>query len=54
MTGEETLSAGSISVAFSKKDGQIVFQQTCVDWPQKNSTPKIGDTGDCCWQWVEE
>lgn len=30
-----------------------VYQQTCVEWPQKNSVPEAGDTGSCCWQWVE-
>ncbi len=37
----------------NKLSDRDYFQQTCVDWPQ-NSTPKIGDTAGCCWQWVED
>lgn len=29
------------------------FQKTCLDWPH-NSEPRIGKTGNCCWQWVDE
>ena len=25
---------------------------TCMGWPQ-NSKPVVGETGGCCWQWVE-
>lgn len=29
------------------------FEQTCLPWPE-NSDPKIGETGNCCWQWVAD
>jgi hypothetical protein len=29
------------------------FEQTCLPWPE-NSDPVIGETGDCCWQWVDD
>lgn len=41
-------------VSFEGKTTEQVYQETCVEWPQKNSVQKVGDTGGCCWQWVEE
>ncbi len=47
------------SVIFVDKTAAEVFKSTCVDWPQ-NSLPveradgKIGKTGGCCWQWVDD
>lgn len=29
-----------------------VVEETCVKWPH-NSEPKLGKTGGCCWQWVD-
>ena len=29
------------------------FKLTCVDWPH-NTTPMLGKTSECCWQWVED
>lgn len=29
------------------------FEQTCVKWPQENSVRELGDTGACCWQYVD-
>ena len=55
MTGEKTiLDDGTKSVVSPLRDAYTVYIDTCVDWPQKNSIPRIGDTGDCCWQYVEE
>lgn len=55
MTGTKTiLDGGTKSFAFPDRDAYRVYIDTCVDWPQKNSTPRLGNTGDCCWQWVEE
>ena len=30
------------------------FRIDCVEWPQQHCEPKLGETADCCWQWVEE
>lgn len=55
MTGEKTLARdGTKSIPFPDRDEYAVYIDTCVDWPQKNSFRELGDTGDCCWQWVEE
>lgn len=55
MTGEETISDdGMKSSAFPSRDAYQVYFDTCVDWPQQNSIRELGNTGDCCWQWVEE
>ena len=56
MTGIKSLIEDGVttSVAYPDRTALVVFKDTCVDWPQKNSLREIGDTGDCCWQWVEE
>lgn len=55
MTGAKTISDdGTKSLIAPTKDAYQFYIDTCVDWPQKNSTRRISDTGDCCWQWVEE
>lgn len=55
MTGEKTLKDdGTKSIVSPTRDAYQVYIDTCVDWPHKNSIKEIGNTGDCCWQWVEE
>ena len=44
--------AGVKSFPFPERDAKDVFLETCVEWPH-NKRPAIGDTGDCCWQWME-
>ena len=29
------------------------FEMWCVEWPQKHSEKRLGETANCCWQWVE-
>ena len=29
------------------------LQETCINWPQ-NSDRNIGETGGCCFQWIED
>lgn len=29
------------------------FRETCLNWPH-NSEPGLGETGACCWQWVDD
>ena len=41
------------SPAFPNRSAAETFKETCDDWPQ-NSNPKIGQTSECCWQWVED
>ena len=45
--------AGVKSSPYPERDAKDVYRETCVEWPQKNSLKEIGDTGDCCWQWVK-
>lgn len=52
MTGEKTIT-NEVVINYQNRDAQSVFEETCVKWPQQNSVPDIGDTGGCCWQWVE-
>lgn len=52
MTGEMTLSNERV-VAYVGRDAQSVFEETCEAWPQRNSTVEVGDTGGCCWQYVD-
>ncbi len=52
MRGDATIGRVD-SVRLANKTAQQVYQDTCIDWPQKNSVPDRGDTGGCCWQWVE-
>lgn len=40
-------------VALKGKTTEQVYQETCVAWPQKNSVADTGDTGRCCFQWVD-
>lgn len=28
------------------------YENTCLNWPQ-NSDPKLGETANCCWQWID-
>jgi hypothetical protein len=30
-----------------------VVKESCADWPQNEQKPRLGKTGDCCWQWVD-
>lgn len=55
MSGEEIMPDEPSKVQFGKTAAES-FKDTCVDWPQ--NTPKekqrLGKTGDCCWQWIEQ
>lgn len=53
MTGEATVPEEA-EVNYKGLDGQGVFDETCVKWPQENSKPVANDTGGCCWQWVDD
>jgi hypothetical protein len=33
--------------------GVDVFILDCLQWPQKNCRARIGQTVNCCWQWVD-
>ncbi len=55
MAGTKTiLDDGTKSIVSPTRDAYQVYIDTCIDWPQKNSTPRKDDTGNCCWQWVDE
>lgn len=41
-------------IAWDGKTTQQMYQATCVDWPQQNSLPIPGDTGNCCWQLIDD
>lgn len=42
-------------IEYGNRTPKEVFYDTCVNWPQ--NTPRkhqsVGDTGNCCWQWVD-
>jgi len=38
--------------ALPKMGAKEAFELTCINWPE-NSDPKLGETANCCWQWVE-
>ena len=38
---------------FPKETNLKVFYDTCINWPQNIEKPRIGQTGDCCWQYIE-
>ncbi len=44
---------GIKSYAFPELDANVVFQETCVDWPHNIKSPRRDEVGDCCWQWVD-
>ncbi len=55
MTGEKSLARdGTRSIPFPTRDEYQVYVETCVEWPQKNSIKELGNTGNCCYQYVEE
>ncbi len=39
--------------AIERLTAKEALQETCIDWP-KNSSPRLGSTENCCWQWVED
>jgi len=41
---------------FNGINAVVLFESTCKKWPQNMplKDQKIGQTGDCCWQWVED
>lgn len=53
MTGAKTLRGDEQIIKYEGRTRQSIFEETCVAWPQKNSVPEVGNTGNCCWQWVE-
>ena len=52
MTGEAKVPLRG-GINYNNLTPQELFQETCVNWPQ-NSTPRLGETDDCCLQWVED
>ena len=42
------------SVPLGDLTTEEVYQKTCVEWPQQNSEAKVGDTGGCCLQWIDD
>lgn len=42
------------SKIFEGKTAEEVYQDTCVNWPQENSLRRLGETGACCWKWVDK
>ena len=53
MTGERTI-GNRKAVDFERRNAKRVYEEKCVAWPQKNSVGEVGDTGGCCFQWVEQ
>lgn len=55
MSGEEIV-PDEPSKIFIEQTAEKVFKDTCVDWPQNTPENKqrIGKTGGCCWQWVDD
>ena len=50
--GEAEIPKG-MSAALPHLTNKQDFELTCVGWPQ-NSDPKLGETANCCWQWVDD
>ena len=42
------------SVIFPDRSAASVFKETCMDWPHNTKEPRLGKTGGCCWQWVND
>lgn len=42
-----------MSVIFPDRTAADVFEETCVNWPHNTETPRLGKTGNCCWQWID-
>lgn len=41
-----------MSTALLHLTNQEAFDRTCIKFPQ-NTIPRLGKTGNCCFQWVE-
>ena len=41
------------SPVFFNMSAKEAFQKTCLCWPE-SSDSKIGETGGCCWQWMND
>jgi hypothetical protein len=37
-----------------KMSAREAFEMTCLRWPQETAEAKLGETENCCWQWVTE
>ena len=52
MTGEVELPCHP-SPALPKLTAEETFRMCCMEWPQQHCEQKIGETADCCWQWID-
>ena len=46
------LMAGTAELPKGDLSAKVFFQKTCVDWPE-HGVKRIGQTSNCCQQWVE-
>ena len=51
-TGEDKLPSKR-SPAAPDMTAEECFRIYCMEWPQQHCEEKIGETANCCWQWID-